>query len=223
MRKDTLKTRQKIIATAERLFAEQGVDAVSLNEITRESEQKNKSALNYHFGVDGADSKTNLLLAIIEKHEGVILQQRNAYIDDLIARKALSIESLVRAFVYPLAAKLDDEDGGQHYLCILAQLASCPNMQLYTLRPDYISKEERMIKLLRELAPETPDELRKLRLMQSSSLLFHSLAYLATIVKKEKGSRRLSQVFIDSLVDTLVSIIKTAPSKTTQMSLAQAG
>jgi len=49
MRKDTLLTRQKIIATAERLFAERGIDAVSLHEITRESGQKNKSALSSHF------------------------------------------------------------------------------------------------------------------------------------------------------------------------------
>jgi len=105
MRKDTQITRQKIIATAERLFAEQGVDAVSLNEITREAGQKNKSALSYHFG-----NKESLLLAIIEKHEVSILDQRNAYLDDLEQRKALSVESVVRAFVYPLAAKLDDAE-----------------------------------------------------------------------------------------------------------------
>lgn len=218
MRKDTLLTRQKIIATAERLLAERGVDAVSLNEITRESGQKNKSALSYHFG-----SKESLLLAIIEKHEATILAQRNAYLDDLEQRKAISIESVVRAFVYPLAAKLDDPDGGKYFLSILAQLASCPTMKLYSLRPDYVARQERIMKMLVELTPRTPDELRQPRLMQISSLLFHSLSYLASIIDKRKNSRRLAQVFTDNLVDAIVAIIAAEPSRVTQLALSEAG
>lgn len=218
MRKDTLLTRQKIIATAERLFAEKGIDAVSLNEITREAGQKNKSALSYHFG-----SKESLLLAIIEKHEASIIAQRNAYLDDLEQRKALTIESVVRAFVYPLAAKLDDPEGGKYYLSILAQLASCPTMKLYQLRPDYITREDRVMQLFIALTPETPDELRLPRLMQVSSLLFHSLSYLAGIIDKRKNSRRLCQVFTDNLVDAIVAIIAAQPSKVTQLTLAETG
>lgn len=218
MRKDSLRTRQKIIATAERLFAERGVDAVSLNEITREAGQKNKSALSYHFG-----SKDSLLLAIIEKHEGAILEQRNAYLDDLENRRAITIDSVMRAFVYPLAAKLDDEDGGKYYLGILAQLASCPGMHLYKLRPDYITREERVMKLFRGLTPNMPEELRLPRLLQTSALLFHSLSYLASIIDKRDNSRRLCQVFTDNLVDALVAIATAEPSKITRMALAEAG
>jgi len=218
MRKDSQITRQKIIATAERLFAERGVDAVSLNEITREAGQKNKSALSYHFG-----NKESLLLAIIEKHEVSILDQRNAYLDDLVHRKALSVESVVRAFVYPLAAKLDDPDGGKYYLSILAQLASCPGMKLYSLRPDYITRDERVMQLFLTLVPNTPKELRLPRLLQTSSLLFHSLSYLSSIVDKRKNSRRLCQVFTDNLVDAIVAIVAVEPSKTTRLALSEAG
>lgn len=218
MRKDSLRTRQKIISTAERLFAERGVDAVSLNEITREAGQKNKSALSYHFG-----NKDSLLLAIIEKHEGRILEQRDAYLDDLEKRKALDVESVVRAFIYPLAAELDNEDGGKYYLSILAQLSANPNIQLFRLRPDYVAKEERLMKLLRELTPDIPNELRRPKLMQASSLVFHSLSYLATIAGKRSDARRLCQVSIENLVDAVVAVIQTAPSVNTQRSLAQAG
>ena len=128
----------------------------------------------------------------------------------------------MRAFVYPLAAKLDDSDGGKYYLGILAQLSSCPHMQLYKLRPDYITRDERVMKLFRELTPLTPEELRLPRLLQSSSLLFHSLSYLSSIMNKRKDSRRLCQVFIDNLVDGLVAIIAAEPSKTTQLTLAEA-
>jgi AcrR family transcriptional regulator len=218
MRKDTQLTRQKIISTAERLFAERGIDAVSLNEITRAAGQKNKSALSYHFG-----SKESLLLAIIEKHEPAILAQLNAYLDDLEQRKALTIESVVRAVVYPLASKLDDTDGGKYFLSILAQLTSCPSMKLYTLRPDYLAREERIMKLFLVLTPRTPDELRLPRMLQISSLLFHSLSYLASIIDKRKNSRRLCQVFTDNLVDAIVAIVVAEPSKMTQLTLAEAG
>jgi AcrR family transcriptional regulator len=218
MRKDTLLTRQKIIATAERLFAEHGVDAVSMNEITREAGQRNKSALSYHFG-----SKDSLLLAIIEKHESNILAQRNAYLDDLQNRRAISVDSVVRAFVYPLAAKLDDMDGGKYYLSILAQLSSCPGMQLYRLRPDYIKRDERVMALFRVLTPDMPAELRLPRVTQISSLLFHSLSYLASIIDKRKDSRRLCQVFTDNLVDSIVAIIVAEPSKSTRLALADTG
>ena len=56
-------TRILLIATAERLFAEQGVASVSLNEITRAAGQKNRNAVHYHFG-----SKQALLRGIFEKH-----------------------------------------------------------------------------------------------------------------------------------------------------------
>lgn len=216
MRKDTLLTRQKIVATAERLFAEHGVDAVSLNEITREAGQKNKSALNYHFG-----SKESLLLAIIEKHEGMVFAHCNAFLDDLEQRKAVHIESVVRAFVYALAAKLDDKDGGKYYLSVLAQLASCPSTPLYRLRPDFIGREDRMMTLLRALTPDTPEELYLPKLLQASNLLFHGLAYLAGVIDQRADARRLCQVFTENLVDAIVAVVQAPPSVATQQMLAK--
>jgi AcrR family transcriptional regulator len=217
MRKDTVLTRKKIIATAERLFAEKGVDAVSLNEITREAGQKNKSALSYHFG-----DKSSLLLAILEKHEGEVLQQRDAYLDDLEQRKALTVENVVRAFVYALSSKLDDEDGGKYYLAILAQLSSCPAMQLYHIRPDYIDQQGRIMSLFRELTPDMPEDLRVPRMLQVYSLIFHSLSYLATIIDKRRDATRLCQVHTENLVDSVVAIVATEPSANTQRTLAEA-
>ena len=43
-------TRLWLIETAERLFAERGIDNVSLREINRAAGQKNVAALHYHFG-----------------------------------------------------------------------------------------------------------------------------------------------------------------------------
>ena len=51
----------QILQVAERLYAEQGVDAVSVRQISREAGQKNHSAVQYHFG-----SARGLLEAILD-------------------------------------------------------------------------------------------------------------------------------------------------------------
>ena len=45
-------TRQTIIRAAEQLFAQHGVAATSVNTISQAAQQKNKNAVQYHFGGD---------------------------------------------------------------------------------------------------------------------------------------------------------------------------
>ena len=54
-------TRTRFIEAAQQLFAERSIDAVSLNEITVAAGQKNRNALQYHFG-----NRDGLLQAIID-------------------------------------------------------------------------------------------------------------------------------------------------------------
>ncbi|HMP54990.1 MAG TPA: helix-turn-helix domain-containing protein [Novosphingobium sp.] len=58
-------TRIKIMEAAERLFGEQGVDAVALRSISIEARQKNTASVQYHF-----TDKLGLLQAIFEYREG---------------------------------------------------------------------------------------------------------------------------------------------------------
>ena len=54
-------TRLNFIQTALKLYAERGIDAVSLNEITVAAGQKNRNALQYHFG-----DRNGLLQAMVD-------------------------------------------------------------------------------------------------------------------------------------------------------------
>lgn len=49
MTKDELSTREKILSTAHRLFAEKGINGVGVREIAKEADV-NVAAINYHFG-----------------------------------------------------------------------------------------------------------------------------------------------------------------------------
>ncbi len=119
MRKDTIATRKRIVDTAERLFAEKGVEATSLLDITKTAEQKNRSALQYHF-----KNKEGLLHAVLDKHSIDIAKRRTAMLDQLEKKGNFTLYDLVEALVVPLAQEIDNEDGGRHFLKIHGELMS---------------------------------------------------------------------------------------------------
>lgn len=108
-----------LVSAAEQLFAERGIDGVSLREINREARQRNTTSLQYHFG-----DRQGLLRAIMEKHGREVNARRNALLDQYEANDVEDIRALASAFVLPLVAKLHDHDGGRYYLRIAAELVN---------------------------------------------------------------------------------------------------
>ena len=148
-------TRAKLIAVAERLFAEQGVQAVSLNEINKVAGQRHGSACQYHFG-----SKDGLIQSILDKHVTAMAKQR--------------------AFVRPVAAKLLDPDGGKEFVRLNAQLVAAHTlaMKYWEAAPFSAPLTERLNRML-NLAlrkQEIPPHIASRRLIIASVMLFHGLA-----------------------------------------------
>lgn len=114
-------TSDRLVRAAEQLFAERGIDAVSLREINRVAGAKNASALQYHFG-----DRNGLLRAVLAKHQGAVEDRRHAMLDAYEASGAADLRALSGALVRPLAAKLADADGGPAYLQIVADLVNRP-------------------------------------------------------------------------------------------------
>ncbi|GAY17829.1 helix-turn-helix domain-containing protein [Mycobacterium sp. shizuoka-1] len=110
-------TSANLVATAERLFAERGVDAVSLREIAREAGARNVMAVQYHF-----TDRAGMLAAVAAKHLPLVDARRDALLDAIEAEATPSMRSMASALVRPLAAKLADTDGGPAFLRIHADL-----------------------------------------------------------------------------------------------------
>ncbi|WP_420323410.1 TetR/AcrR family transcriptional regulator [Kribbella antibiotica] len=67
----TSATRELILDTAERMFAERGIHEVSNRQISEAAGQGNNTAVGYHFG-----TKTDLIRAVLRRHSAAIEERR---------------------------------------------------------------------------------------------------------------------------------------------------
>src|SRR5215831_7802458 len=72
--------RAALVESAERLFAERGIEAVSLRDVCAAAGQRNHSAAQYHFG-----DRQGLVAAVYEARMREVDERRHAYLDSLRA------------------------------------------------------------------------------------------------------------------------------------------
>src|SRR5438045_1819029 len=92
-------TKQKILDTAEKLFAEQGYDATSLRQVIAEA-AVNLAAVHYHFG-----SKEELLDQLVVRRAGPVNEARIAMLDGLDNDASCPqppVEKVLEAFLLPM-------------------------------------------------------------------------------------------------------------------------
>lgn len=175
---EKLSTREIILRTAESLFAANGIDAVSLNEINKAAGQKNTSSLHYHFG-----SKEELIEAIVYFHYEEIEEKLQAAINALESQGTFGLRELVEKTIAPFVDKLDSERG-VNYLLIVTQLLIKSADMLVVGHPAQKDKARlQMFGLFDQIAGDMPGDVKVARLIMFSSLLFHSLASFAQFEK----------------------------------------
>lgn len=119
MARDATETRERLLGTARRLFARDGIYQVPLKRVVLESGQRNTSALHYHFG-----NRDALLYAIIGRADAEIEAERAEMLVALEAEGRLDdLPALVEALVLPFSRPLATQEG-REFLAIIAQLSS---------------------------------------------------------------------------------------------------
>lgn len=199
-------TRAQLIRAAERLFAERGVEAVSLREINREADQRNATALQYHFG-----DRPGLLHAILEKHEPAIEKSRHALLDEIEKNDEPALRSLALALVLPASEKLSDRDGGRAYLRIVAQLI---NHSASVVDPIALNDDTNSLNRWRELvephmSPLAVDPLH-------SRFTARRIMYVELARRAESPRRRDDRLFSSHLTDLVTAILGASISPETR-------
>ncbi|MFI7130857.1 TetR/AcrR family transcriptional regulator [Nonomuraea sp. NPDC050153] len=153
--REAASTRDRLIATAVRLFGEKGIAATSLRALT-DAAGANIAAVNYHFG-----SKEGLLRAVIDRTMRVVNDERRHRLDDLeSASEPPSMPALVRAFVEPAADLVDRHGpGGPDIARFIGRVISEPDPQTRQIFADQVRPVEgRYLVALGRALPGVDDE-----------------------------------------------------------------
>lgn len=198
LRKDTQATRKRLIDTAEHLFAELGVDNTSLLDIAKAADQKNRSALQYHFG-----DKTGLIHAVLDKHALGITLHRSQMLDQLELKKTYTLHDVIEALILPMTAMLNEKDGGVEFLKIHAQLMASDNYAaLRKGRAKQFDDVRRLYYMLSLLLAQTDRNSLELRFTLIDGMLIHGLtSYLS--YKKEATQKLFLKILINSIAAVL--------------------
>jgi len=166
-------TRQRIIRTAERLFALRGLDQASVRQVNLAAGQRNTSATQYHFG-----GKAALVEAIFDFRTEQIDRRRVEMLRELPdLTPAADIRPLVEALIRPLADHMDPGADCFYYIRVAAQIIGHPEYQRIARRRNRFGDGIREI--LQRLAialPDLPPEVLNDRFGIAIRQIFNELA-----------------------------------------------
>lgn len=185
-------TQTRLLLTAERLFAQEGIDAVSARRIAQEAGQRNISATTYHFG-----SKEQLIDALLSLRMQAINARREQLLDAL--GPAPTLHDWLETIIAPLVEQLADPNS--HFVGCIEQIYSrVRGVRLYaTLSADLTTGLERANSGLLALLEQLPKKLREVRLQLMASQIMHSAA--DWYYRRERGETLLP---LDELIAALV-------------------
>ena len=192
------------MAAAERLFAGEGIDGVSLREINRAAGARNAIAVQYHF-----EDRRGVLEAIMDKHRPEVEARRHAMLDQYEADGVPGLRKLAAALVRPAASKLTDPDGGPEYLQISAELlnrARAPISRPSEGSPDSMSRWRAAVMPL--LAPGSGELHRRFTTIRFAAMELGRRA--------RSGPHADDRLFISHLIDLVGGLLAVELSEETQ-------
>jgi AcrR family transcriptional regulator len=203
-------TRARLISAAERLFAERGIDGVSLREINRASGARNAVAVQYHF-----EDREGVVRAVIAKHRPAVEAKRHELLDAYEAAGEDDLWTLAGCLVRPLAAKLADPDGGPEYLQIHAELVNRTSPERRAEPPPAADDSIQRWRAL--VGPFLGEDAE--RLHRRFTVIRFSAAEIGR--RASSGPRADDRLFVSHLID-LVTALLVAPSSEETLRLADA-
>jgi AcrR family transcriptional regulator len=210
-------TRQQLILAAEKLFAESGIDGVSLRQINIEAGQKNSSAAHYHFG-----SKGSLILSIYQLRMEHVNERRLATLAAIEhSGDESDVRSLVGAIVNPIIEEIDADESGRNYIRFMAQAIGHPQLDLVELwQQEHSGGLARTLDLLRRSLPGVPDPVFGHRFGLAFEQIVHSLADREKLrISEQNKFATDAPLFVSNLIDCIAGAMAAPVSADTRREL----
>lgn len=169
-------TKQNLILSALELFAEQGIDAVSMRTINAAAGARNASAVHYHFG-----NKFGIIEAIISFIKAELDAHRLPALEALEGRVAAGETPTTREIMWaalkPYDALSRTPGYGRCAIRFLARIQTDMNAEIQdALKRDPHHIAQRFDALLARALPDLPTEIRQSRYLYCWTLMVQSFA-----------------------------------------------
>jgi AcrR family transcriptional regulator len=191
-------TRELLMVTAERLFAMNGVEGVTLREIQAAAGQSNSSVITYHFG-----SQAGLVRALLEFRYQKINARRAELLQEARDRGVVGDpREAVWIIVRPLVESID---AGEMFVPFLARVSANPRTFTEYLPPQ---QADSTVNVLREMVPSLMADM-PVRARLGREVQFYN-SVLSLLGELARGHQRISEAQLSNYVDGWVGML-TAP------------
>jgi AcrR family transcriptional regulator len=201
--------KEQIVRAAERLFAERGIDGVSLRQVCAAAGNGNNSAVQYHFG-----SKDQLVQAIFEYRLPRLTQRRWQLVAE---RGPTDLRTWVECHLLPILEQGEEPDS--HYLTFVAMLQQHGTDQVFDRLPDEFREPTRIFfDRVTALLPHLPAQLRSHRIVQAMTFSVHAASDRERARANGLGVLPVA-VHLTDLVDGLIGFLEAPVSPAARAAL----
>ncbi len=198
---DARGTRERVLRSAETLFAERGFETVSLRDITGAADA-NVAAVNYHFG-----SKERLIDAVIERHVVPINEQRLELLDRFEAKcgeEPLTVEAILKAFLSPVLRHITSGEMSEDLFGkFMGRLIGERGYRLpESVRPLFRMMAVRFTSALRRAVPQLSEEKALWRMHFSFGVMSNTLTHGDTL--REISGGRAGNPSIEKIFEEII-------------------
>ena len=208
-------TRIALVLAAERLFGEEGIGAVSMRSINNAADQKNVSAVHYHFG-----SREAIMEAIFDHRMAGASARREGLLRALEeSGNERDLRSLIGVAIWPLAEQITTAAQPNYFVRYLAQSHRMPKYDSWLLvrHKNRKSIAKIYLKIMR-LVDDIPRPIVHTRLIMGMRHAIYALADLDRVIEARHPDLRDEMVnfYTNELIDMLYADLRTGMSAMTE-------
>lgn len=196
-------TRELILATAERLFAERGLYAVSNRSISVAAGQGNNTAVGYHFG-----TKADLVRAIVRTHTDRLELLWSREVEEAGGEGPTGVGDWISCLVRPVTRHLAHLGAPSWFARFSAQVMTDPGLRVIMTEETLTAPPlRRILSGLRGGLPDLPPEVRAEREDMTRHLIVHMCAERERALAEAASTPRCSwEETATGLVDAVTAV-----------------